>query len=176
MASCTDGRKGSCIFPSTFSCHLGCLILVRSGSLRAAIMLREMMSNSWSVFWRVILLQFLITLIPAVLASKIVHDVNFILWKPTILWWSLAAVYAIAHFKMKNGLLFFVWGRRLNKLPQFWMGLSLCFIWMYMTLGLINILAAFLLPINIWINFKLVLFFLVLVPIVFVVPGYLERK
>lgn len=87
------------------------------------------------------------------------HDKNFIMIKPTILYWSFAAILAISCFIFKKNLLQSVLGKEVqikeDVEQMVWFRLNLYWVVYFAILGVLNLWIAFNFSEDFWANFKL---------------------
>jgi hypothetical protein len=95
--------------------------------------------------------------------------------KTAILWWILGLLLLGFHFLTKQGLLYFLWGWRLNKSEMFWKRLNIGLVVLYVAWGLSSILVASLAPLEVWVEFKPLAPFLFPVLFVALAPWFFER-
>lgn len=83
------------------------------------------------------------------------NDDRFIKWKPTFMYFLMAAGLGIALWGFKKNVLHLLLGRQLNLLPSVWHNLCVAWIGYSVAMALINALAAHFLSTDAWMNFKL---------------------
>jgi intracellular septation protein len=90
-------------------------------------------------------------------ATIYLHDENFIKWKPTILYWTFAAILLFYQVVMRKNLMRAVMGDAM-KLPEpIWNRVCYSWIWFLSALGALNLLVAFVIfkgDTPAWVNFK----------------------
>lgn len=115
--------------------------------------------------------------------TLILHDETFIKWKPTILYWVLAAVILASHFVGRETVIQKLLGAQMTLPPHLWHRYNLSWGILFVVLGALNIYVAFYYALdqdaetrrNIWVNFKV--FGLMAITFVFVIiqAFYLSR-
>ncbi|MBV6447057.1 septation protein A [Nitrosomonas sp.] len=88
-------------------------------------------------------------------ATLISQDETFIKWKPTVLYWLIAAVLLGAHAIFKKNLIQAMLEKQMA-LPSFvWSKLNLSWAGFFSIMGCINLYVAFSFPLDTWVSFKL---------------------
>ena len=91
--------------------------------------------------------------------TLILHDKSFIMIKPTILYWSFAAVLAISWFGFKKNLIKAVLGKEISLRPEVekavWFKLNLGWVIYFAILGVLNLWIANNFSEDTWADFKL---------------------
>ena len=87
--------------------------------------------------------------------TLLLHDKTFIMWKPTVLYWLLAAVLLIANIFFKKNFIQQMMGKMLNAPAAIWDKLNLAWVLFLVILGVVNLYVAFNYSENTWVNFKL---------------------
>jgi intracellular septation protein A len=115
------------------------------------------MKNWWSVYWRIVILQTVIALPLALLIrrSNPMDDVIWIKLKPSIYFILVALVLLLTKIRIQNGALSLIWGGKLNASTQFWQLANRVFVLLHITLGVGNFVAAYMLSIPDWIDYKI---------------------
>ncbi|MES2319661.1 MAG: septation protein A [Pseudomonadota bacterium] len=86
------------------------------------------------------------------------HNPNFILWKPTILYWVFAIGLGVSQLWFKKNLMRQTMEEQIKLPDQVWHKVGLAWIVFFTVLGFINLLAAFVIfkdNDSAWVNFKL---------------------
>ncbi|RJG21173.1 septation protein A [Massilia cavernae] len=86
------------------------------------------------------------------------HDENFIKWKPTILYWVLAFALFVAQFGFRKNLMRQAMEQTIKLPDTVWTKVSLSWMAFFFVIGLINLLAAFVVfkaDTSAWVSFKL---------------------
>ena len=86
------------------------------------------------------------------------HNENFILWKPTILYWVFAIAMAVSQFGLKKNLMRQTMEEQIKLPDVVWHRVGLAWMVFFTALGFINLLAAFVIfkgNDSAWVNFKL---------------------
>lgn len=82
------------------------------------------------------------------------HDQTFIKWKPTLLYWVMAASFAVGQWIFGKNLLRLLLGEQLH-LPEFvWRRLNLAWVLFFTLMGVLNLWVAFRFSTDAWVNFK----------------------
>lgn len=87
--------------------------------------------------------------------TLLLHDKTYILWKPTVLYWLLAAVLLISDLFFKKNFIRQMMGKMLNPPARVWHKLNLAWVVFLILLGFLNLYVAFNFSLNAWVNFKL---------------------
>ena len=85
------------------------------------------------------------------------HNAKFLMWKPTIIYWLQAAAFLIALFGFKKNLIREVMQAQIKLPDPVWTRLCLAWIVFFIGIGLLNLLAAFVIfagNTDAWVNFK----------------------
>jgi intracellular septation protein len=88
-------------------------------------------------------------------ATLALHDETFIKWKPTVLYWLLAAVLAGGELLAGRNLLRALLGAQLELPEAAWRRLNLSWIGFFAFMGAANLLVAYNFSTDAWVNFKL---------------------
>ena len=83
------------------------------------------------------------------------HDETFIKWKPSILYWLFGASLLAGHLVWKKNLLHTLLGTQLEVPPQVWDRLLWAWIVFFALMGIVNLVVAYSVPTDTWVNFKL---------------------
>lgn len=130
---------------------------------------------SFSLLWRILVLHLVyISLVMLVVVPLFRHN-PFMVGKLYLLWWGLGLLLLGFHFITKQGLLYFLWGWRLNKSEMFWKRLNIGLVVLYVALGLSSILVASLEPLKVWVEFEPGAPLLFYVLFVALAPWFFER-
>ena len=86
--------------------------------------------------------------------TLLIHDSVFIRWKPTILNWLFAAVFALSHSWKPPILIQRLMGEAIQLDQRSWNQLSLMWIVFFIVAGALNLYVAFSLPESTWVTFK----------------------
>lgn len=88
-------------------------------------------------------------------ATLISQDETFIKWKPTVLYWLIAAVLLGSRVIFKKNLIQAMLEKQMA-LPSFvWGKLNLSWAGFFLIMGLVNLYVAFSFPLDTWVSFKL---------------------
>ncbi|MEO8849776.1 MAG: septation protein A [Casimicrobiaceae bacterium] len=86
-------------------------------------------------------------------ATLLLHDENFIKWKPTVLYWSFALVLAVGKLAFRRDLIATV--LRNFELPAaVWTRVTWAWAVFLLLMGALNLYVAFNYPLSTWVNFK----------------------
>lgn len=100
-------------------------------------------------------------------ATIALHDPLFIKWKPSILYWSFAAVLAFGQLVLRKNLLRVALGSQVHLPETAWRGLTWSWCVFFAVAGALNLWVAFNFSEQAWVNFKV--FGLMALMVVFVV-------
>jgi intracellular septation protein len=88
-------------------------------------------------------------------ATLVLHDENFIKWKPTVLYWVFSATLLISKLFLRKNLIRTLLHEKMALPARVWDNLNLSWSLFFAVLGLINLYVAFNYPTDTWVNFKL---------------------
>jgi intracellular septation protein len=88
-------------------------------------------------------------------ATLLLHDENFIKWKPTAVNWAFALAFLATSFIGKKTLIERMLGASLTLTPAVWQRLNLSWVAFFIVLGLLNIYVIYHFDTDTWVNFKL---------------------
>ncbi|QOJ25049.1 MAG: septation protein A [Gammaproteobacteria bacterium] len=88
-------------------------------------------------------------------ATLISQDEMFIKWKPTVLYWLIAAVLFGSSAIFKKNLIQAMLEKQMVLPPQVWSKLNLSWAGFFLIMGCINLYVAFSFPLDTWVSFKL---------------------
>jgi intracellular septation protein len=111
------------------------------------------------------------------------HNPNFILWKPTILYWVFSVAMAVSQFGFKKNLMRQALEEQLKLPEHVWHRVGLAWMIFFVILGFVNLLAAFVIfkdNDSAWVSFKLfgitgIIFAFVIVQTLFL-ARYMEEE
>jgi intracellular septation protein len=83
------------------------------------------------------------------------HDETFIKWKPSILYWLFGASLLAGHLVLKKNLLHTLLGTQLEVPAPVWDRLLWAWIVFFALMGIVNLVVAYSVPTDTWVNFKL---------------------
>jgi intracellular septation protein len=83
------------------------------------------------------------------------HSETFIKWKPSVLYWAMAASFALSQFVFRKNLLQTLIGEQLALPPAVWQRLNLAWIAFFVLMGGLNLAVAYNFSTAAWVNFKL---------------------
>ena len=87
--------------------------------------------------------------------TLLLHDKTYIMWKPTVLYWLLAAILLISDLFFKKNFIRQMMGKMLNPPVKIWHKLNLAWVFFLVLLGFLNLYVAFNYSLDTWVNFKL---------------------
>lgn len=87
-------------------------------------------------------------------ATLLLHNENFIKWKPTVLYWAFALALGIAHLIGKNPIESMM-NKQMTLPPAVWRKLNIAWAIFFAILGVLNLLIAFHFSTDVWVNYKL---------------------
>lgn len=87
--------------------------------------------------------------------TLLLHDKTYIMWKPTVLYWLLAAILLISDLFFKKNFIRQMMGKMLNPPVKIWHKLNLAWVVFLVLLGFLNLYVAFNYSLDTWVNFKL---------------------
>ncbi|MCH9798907.1 MAG: septation protein A [Betaproteobacteria bacterium] len=87
--------------------------------------------------------------------TLLLHDKTYIMWKPTVLYWLMAAALLISNFFFKKNLIQQMMGKMLNPPAHIWQKLNWLWITFLIVLGFVNIYVFKHYSEDTWVNFKL---------------------
>jgi len=87
--------------------------------------------------------------------TLLLHDKTYIMWKPTVLYWLLAAVLLVSNLFFKKNFIQQVMGKVLNPPQSIWNKLNLAWVIFLIAMGFLNLYVAFNYSEDTWVNFKL---------------------
>ncbi|MEP7062142.1 MAG: septation protein A [Betaproteobacteria bacterium] len=86
-------------------------------------------------------------------ATLLLHDENFIKWKPTVLYWAFAAILVVGKLAFRRDLIAGVL-RSLELPAPVWTWLTWAWAAFLAVMGVLNLYVAFNFPLATWVNFK----------------------
>ncbi|MGB7816547.1 MAG: septation protein A [Methylotenera sp.] len=87
--------------------------------------------------------------------TLLLHDKTYIMWKPTVLYWLLAAILLISDLFFKKNFIRQMMGKMLSPPTKVWKKLNLAWVIFLILLGFLNLYVAFNYSLDAWVNFKL---------------------
>lgn len=87
--------------------------------------------------------------------TLLLHDKTYIMWKPTVLYWLLAAILLISDLFFKKNFIRQMMGKMLAPPAKVWKKLNLAWVIFLILLGFLNLYVAFNYSLDTWVNFKL---------------------
>lgn len=87
--------------------------------------------------------------------TLLLHDKTFIMWKPTVLYWMLAAALLVSNLFFKKNLIQQMMRKMLNPPATTWNKLNLLWVVFLIGMGFLNLYVAFNFSEGDWVNFKL---------------------
>jgi intracellular septation protein len=88
-------------------------------------------------------------------ATLFLHNEIFIKWKPTAIYWVLAALFFTSQFIGKKSLIQHMLDAKIDLPKQAWRRLNLSWIIFFLMVGLANLWVVYNCSTNFWVNFKL---------------------
>ncbi len=88
-------------------------------------------------------------------ATLLLHNENFIKWKPTVLYWFFAVALLLAPVLFKKNLMRAMLGEKIALPDLAWIKLNLAWSAFFAVLGVVNLYVAFNYSTDSWVNFKL---------------------
>lgn len=83
------------------------------------------------------------------------HNETFIKWKPTVLYWSFAAVLLFSKLIWNKNLIRGMMEKQMTLPERLWHRVNLAWVAFFLTMGLLNLYVAFNFSTASWVNFKL---------------------
>jgi intracellular septation protein len=87
--------------------------------------------------------------------TLLLHDKTYIMWKPTVLYWLLAAVLLVSNLLFKKNFIQQMMGKMIEAPTVIWTKLNLVWVVFLIGLGFLNLYVAFNYSESAWVNFKL---------------------
>lgn len=87
--------------------------------------------------------------------TLLLHDKTYIMWKPTVLYWLLAAVLLVSNLFFNKNFIQQMMGKMMQAPAAIWTKLNLAWVIFLVGLGFLNLYVAFNYTENAWVNFKL---------------------
>jgi intracellular septation protein len=87
--------------------------------------------------------------------TLLLHDKTYIMWKPTVLYWILAATLIISNLFFKKNFIQQMMTKMIDAPTSIWNKLNLAWAIFLVLLGFLNLYVAFNYSENAWVNFKL---------------------
>jgi len=87
--------------------------------------------------------------------TLILHDEEFIKWKPTVLYWVFAAALLVGSLLLRKNLIRLLLGEQIDLPEVAWSKLNWSWIAFFAFMGVVNLLVAFNFSTDDWVNFKL---------------------
>ena len=88
-------------------------------------------------------------------ATLLLHNENFIKWKPTVLYWLFSTVLLVAGLFFRKNLIKSMMGSQIDAPDNIWKKLLTGWILFFLFMGAINLFVAFTYSTDFWVNFKL---------------------
>ncbi|HSH97687.1 MAG: septation protein A [Methylophilaceae bacterium] len=88
-------------------------------------------------------------------ATLLLHDENFIKWKPTVLYWVFSVALIVANLVFKKNLIRGLMEKQISLPNNIWNNLNLAWSLFFLVLGFINLYVAFNYSTDHWVDFKL---------------------
>jgi intracellular septation protein len=87
--------------------------------------------------------------------TLLLHDKTYIMWKPTVLYWLLAAVLLVSQLFFNKNFIQQMMGKMMVAPANIWRNLNLVWVIFLIGLGFLNLYVAFNYSEDAWVNFKL---------------------
>lgn len=87
--------------------------------------------------------------------TLLLHDQTYIMWKPTILYWLMAAILLVSNLFFKKNFIQQMMGKMINAPKPIWNKVNLVWVVFLIGLGFLNLYVAFNYSLDAWVNFKL---------------------
>ena len=87
--------------------------------------------------------------------TLLLHDKTFIMWKPTVLYWLLAAVLLVSNLFFNKNYIQQIMGKMIAAPANIWNKLNFAWVIFLIGLGFLNLYIAFNYNEDTWVNFKL---------------------
>lgn len=93
----------------------------------------------------------------AILGSMtiVLHNPLFIKWKPTVINWAFALIFAAYHLIKKQPFIQLLLGKKIDLPEAVWNKLNISWIIFFIIIGIINLFVAYRFSTDTWVNFKL---------------------
>ena len=88
-------------------------------------------------------------------ATLLLHDVTFIKWKPTVLYWLFASILLVGQIGFKKNLIKAMMGKQMTLPENIWLRLNFGWAVFFAVVGIVNLYVAFNFSTDTWVNFKL---------------------
>ncbi|MDD5057189.1 MAG: septation protein A [Sideroxydans sp.] len=88
-------------------------------------------------------------------ATLLLHDENFIKWKPTVLYWFFSLSLLLSPILFKKNLMRAMLQEKMKLPDAVWGNLNLAWSLFFLALGVVNLYVAFNFSTDAWVNFKL---------------------
>ncbi len=97
----------------------------------------------------------LVTILILGSATLLLHNIMFIKWKPTVIYWVFALVFLITQFFGPKTLLERMMDKQITLPPMLWKRLNLSWVFFWALMGIANLYVIYNYNTNTWVNFKL---------------------
>ncbi len=88
-------------------------------------------------------------------ATLVSQDETFIKWKPTVLYWLIAAILLVSSQLFSKNLIRIMLEKQIALPENIWQKLNLSWSGFFLVMGCINLYVAFNFPVDTWVSFKL---------------------
>jgi intracellular septation protein len=109
--------------------------------------------------------------------TLLLHDQTYIMWKPTVLYWLMAAVLLVSNLFFEKNFIQQMMGKMIHAPKPIWDKVNWVWVVFLVALGFLNLYVAFNFSLDTWVNFKLFgvtsMLFLFMVAHTFVLRKYL---
>jgi len=83
------------------------------------------------------------------------HDERFIKWKPTLIYWLMAAGFLVTEILLKRKMLRQMMGGQMDAPDAVWRKLGWAWVLFFAAMGVLNLYVAFNFTTDVWVNFKM---------------------
>jgi intracellular septation protein len=83
------------------------------------------------------------------------HDETFIKWKPTVIYWVMAAGFFVTEIVLRRKMLAKMMGGQIEAPDVVWRQLGWAWVLFFVGMGVLNLWVAFNFPLETWVNFKM---------------------
>jgi intracellular septation protein len=87
--------------------------------------------------------------------TLLLHDQTYIMWKPTVLYWLMAAVLLVSNLFFKKNFIQQMMGKMIHAPKPIWDKVNWVWVVFLVALGVLNLYVAFNYSLDTWVNFKL---------------------
>jgi intracellular septation protein len=87
--------------------------------------------------------------------TLLLHDQTYIMWKPSVLYWLMAAILLVSNLFFKKNFMQQMMGKMINAPKPIWDKVNWIWVGFLVALGFLNLYVAFNYSLDTWVNFKL---------------------